>query len=120
MKLWESPKVPGDRHQKGLRDRDQRAKVYTNSNGQESSKRRTFGKTTGYSYCLHYKGSFVSRGILHPLPHLHPKFASSQLTMGAGAVATTQTLAYGHLLDPNRKWTNNKRYVPESSRSCPS
>jgi len=32
--------------------------------------------------------------------------------MGAGAVATTgQTLAYGHLLDPNRKWYNNRRFV---------
>jgi len=32
--------------------------------------------------------------------------------MGAGAVATSgQTLAYGHLLDPNRRWTNNKRLI---------
>jgi hypothetical protein len=32
--------------------------------------------------------------------------------MGAGAVATTSDVAaYVHLLNPNRKWYNNKRYV---------
>ena len=32
--------------------------------------------------------------------------------MGAGAVATTGvSAAYGHLIDPNRKWYNNKRYA---------
>jgi hypothetical protein len=31
--------------------------------------------------------------------------------MGGGAVATTGAhAAYGHLLDPNRKWYNNRRY----------
>ncbi|KAG6839926.1 hypothetical protein C0991_010315 [Blastosporella zonata] len=32
--------------------------------------------------------------------------------MGAGAVATTgATAAYGHLIDPNRKWYNNRRLI---------
>ncbi|TFK38070.1 hexose transporter [Crucibulum laeve] len=32
--------------------------------------------------------------------------------MGAGAVASSgTTLAYGHLLDPNRKWYNNRRII---------
>jgi hypothetical protein len=32
--------------------------------------------------------------------------------MGAGPVATERTtLAYSHLVDPNRKWYNNRRYA---------
>ena len=32
--------------------------------------------------------------------------------MGAGAVATgSSTAGYAHLIDPNKKWSNNKRLI---------
>lgn len=37
--------------------------------------------------------------------------------MGGGVVANSgANAAYGHLIDPNRKWYNNRRYVSVGSR----
>ncbi len=57
-----------------------------------------------------YKYARPKPGFVHLLPPFH-RPANSH-TMGAGAVATTGVnAAYGHLIDPNRKWYNNKRYA---------
>ena len=50
--------------------------------------------------------------LLTPLPSKLPNPLAEQSIMGAGAVATAGDAGgFKHLLDPNRKWYNNWRYV---------
>lgn len=60
----------------------------------------------------HLKRRPHGTSVLYPFFSHFIDFPSSRRKMGAGAVATGgASAAYDQLIDPNRKWYNNSRYV---------